>query len=89
MNAEKKGKDLFIVDNSVSGWTGLRYGRGFSTTNLRYFRTFYQVYADRTPEIRQTASGELGPAPASVKIRHTPSGVLDAGSVCRAGVAHA
>ena len=25
MNAEKKGKDLFIVDNSVSGWTGLRY----------------------------------------------------------------
>ena len=54
-----------------------RYGRGFSTTNLHYFRTFYQVYADRTPEIRQTASGELGPAPASVKIRHTPSGVLD------------
>ena len=54
-----------------------RYGRGFSTANLRYFRTFYQVYADRTPEIRQTASGELGPAPASVKIRHTPSGVLD------------
>ncbi|OGA18434.1 MAG: hypothetical protein A3H32_19175 [Betaproteobacteria bacterium RIFCSPLOWO2_02_FULL_63_19] len=53
-----------------------RYGRGFSTTNLRYFRTFYQVYADRTPEIRQTASGESGPAPASVKIRHTPSGVL-------------
>lgn len=25
MTAEKKGKDLFIVDNSVSGWTGLRY----------------------------------------------------------------
>jgi hypothetical protein len=20
-----KGRDLFIVDNSVSGWTGLRY----------------------------------------------------------------
>lgn len=53
-----------------------RYGRGFSTTNLRYFRTFYQVYADRSPEIRQTLSGESGPAPAAVKIRHTPSGVL-------------
>jgi len=25
MNAEKKGKDLFVVDNSVPGWTRLRY----------------------------------------------------------------
>src|SRR3972149_6741725 len=25
MTAEAKGRDLFIVDNSVSGWTGLRY----------------------------------------------------------------
>ncbi len=25
MSVESKGKDLFIVDNSVSGWTGLRY----------------------------------------------------------------
>lgn len=25
MAAESKGRDLFIVDNSVSGWTGLRY----------------------------------------------------------------
>lgn len=25
MTVESKGKDLFIVDNSVSGWTGLRY----------------------------------------------------------------
>jgi hypothetical protein len=25
MNPESKGRDLFIVDNSVSGWTGLRY----------------------------------------------------------------
>ncbi len=25
MTAETKGRDLFIVDNSVSGWTGLRY----------------------------------------------------------------
>src|SRR5687767_14417630 len=24
-SAHTKGKDLFIVDNSVSGWTGLRY----------------------------------------------------------------
>ncbi len=25
MSAEAGGRDLFIVDNSVSGWTGLRY----------------------------------------------------------------
>ena len=27
MTAESKGRELFIVDNSVSGWTGLRYLR--------------------------------------------------------------
>ena len=50
-----------------------RYGRGFSTTNLRYFRTFYTVYADRTPEIRHIAGGESD----TDKKRHTHSGVLD------------
>ena len=35
------------------------FGRGFSTTNLRFFRTFYTVYADRLPEIRQIGSGVL------------------------------
>lgn len=35
------------------------YGRGFSVTNLRYFRTFYTVYCDRAPKIRQIGSGEL------------------------------
>jgi len=25
MPTEPRGRDLFIVDNSVSGWTGLRY----------------------------------------------------------------
>src|SRR4051812_44851849 len=25
MSPESSGRDLFIVDNSVSGWTGLRY----------------------------------------------------------------
>ena len=25
MNTDQKGRDLFIVDNSISGWTGLRY----------------------------------------------------------------
>ena len=25
MTTDPKGRELFIVDNSVSGWTGLRY----------------------------------------------------------------
>ena len=36
-----------------------KYGRGFSTTNLRYFRTFYSVYKDREPSIRHIECGEL------------------------------
>ncbi len=61
-----------------------RYGRGFSTTNLRYLRTFFQVYADRVPEIRHMAGGESGGPIAGPKsgdkthrIRHTTRGVLD------------
>ncbi len=50
-----------------------KYGRGFSTTNLRYFRTFYIVYADRDPEIRHIAGGESDTS----KKRHTQGGVLD------------
>jgi hypothetical protein len=35
-----------------------RYGRGFSVTNLRYFRLFYQTYAERLPEIHHMACDE-------------------------------
>jgi len=50
-----------------------RYGRGFSTTNLRYIRTFYLVYSDRVPEIRHIGCGEFK----SSGKRHNQSGVLD------------
>lgn len=36
-----------------------RYGRGFSVTNLRYFRLFYQAYASRNPEIHHEPRDEL------------------------------
>lgn len=49
-----------------------RYGKGFSATTLRYFRTFYQVYADRVPEIRRI-SGEFSAG----QIRHTAGSVLE------------
>lgn len=50
-----------------------KYGRGFSTTNLRYFRTFFTVYSDRKPIIRHIQCGESD----SSKNRHTQGGVLD------------
>lgn len=62
------------VIEQLSAKLNHRYGRGFSTTNLRYFRTFYTVYSHRIPEIRHIACGEFK-APGK---RHTQSGVLDA-----------
>lgn len=68
---ERAEYGLRLIDNLSMRLTE-RYGRGFSTTNLRYFRTFHQVYAGRTPEIRHIACGESD----SETIRHTASGVL-------------
>lgn len=36
-----------------------RFGRGFSATNLKNCRLFYQAYQNHQPEIRQMASDEL------------------------------
>lgn len=44
---------------SLSSRLRLRYGKGFSVTNLRYFRLFYQAYADRSPKIRHKPCDEL------------------------------
>jgi predicted nuclease of restriction endonuclease-like (RecB) superfamily len=55
-----------------------RVGRGYSSTNLRYFRTFYIAYRDRRPEIRHLGSSESESAPATGslrKIRHKRGGV--------------
>jgi len=57
--------------------------RGFSTTNLRNFRSFFLAYANRRPAIRHIGSGESSPAatgstPRNLgrRIRHTTGGVL-------------
>ena len=44
----------------LSGRLATKYGRGFSTTNLWYFRQFYLVFSDRKPEILHKACGESG-----------------------------
>jgi hypothetical protein len=36
-----------------------RYGRGFSVTNLKYSRLFYQAYSERRPRIRHEVRDEL------------------------------
>ena len=60
-----------------------RFGRGYSTTNLRYFRTFFLAYPTRKPEIRHIRGGELPAAslPAGragqAEIRHVQGGVLE------------
>jgi len=46
----------------LSAQLSKRYGRGFSVTNLRYFRLFYQAFTDRLPEIHHSTSDELAVA---------------------------
>lgn len=50
-----------------------KYGRGFSVTNIQYFRQFYLVYVNRSPEIHHFRSGES----AEVQKHHFASGVFD------------
>jgi len=42
----------------LSDYLKLRLGKGFSETNLKNFRKFYQVYE---PSIRQMISAEFNP----------------------------
>lgn len=50
-----------------------KYRKGFSTTNLWYFRQFYLVYSNREPRIRHKVCGELN----SGEKLHKPCGVLN------------
>jgi predicted nuclease of restriction endonuclease-like (RecB) superfamily len=72
-----------VIDD-LADRLGRRFGRGFSSTNLRYIRTFFLAYATRRPEIRQIGGGESSSARearsrrlAARQIRHTQGGVLD------------
>ena len=47
------------IIESLSEKLTTRYGRGFSTTNLKYFRSFYLAYADRRPEIGHLTGDEF------------------------------
>lgn len=59
------------VLEALSGHLVKRYGKGYSVTNLKYFRLFYQAYSDRLG-IRHPLGDELEPMP---KL-HPPGAVL-------------
>lgn len=73
--SERAGYGSTLIE-TLAQRLATRYGKGFSSTNLRYFRTFYQVYAERTPEIRHMPCGESPGELDAGEIRHTPRGVL-------------
>lgn len=54
-----------------------RYGKGFSVTNLRYFRLFYQTYAQRLPQIHHMACDESGQLDGISQNHHMACDVLE------------
>ncbi len=72
---EGKGRATYgqQILKDLSARLVLQYGRGFSATNLRYFRQFYQAFADRVPEIHHEASDELTSINESDRIRNDAS----------------
>jgi len=46
-----------VIEN-LSARLAERYGKGFSATNLKYFRLFYQAFSDRWSGIRHPAGDE-------------------------------
>ncbi|MBP9714501.1 MAG: DUF1016 family protein [Sterolibacterium sp.] len=49
--------------DTLSRDLSLRYGRGFSVTNLKYFRLFYQAYTDQQPIGHPTGDELVIPRP--------------------------
>ncbi len=47
------------IIKKLSAKLNKKYGKGFSSTNLWYFRQFYVVYSNREFKIRHKACGEL------------------------------
>lgn len=61
------------IIKDLSAMLNKKYGKGFSTTNLWYFRQFYLVYSNRKPEILHKPCGELD----SEEKPHKTCGILD------------
>jgi hypothetical protein len=68
-NGDERAEYGKAVMDLLSKQLNQQFGKGFSTTNLRYFRQFYLTFADRRPEIRQISGNDHPP-----EIRHKPCG---------------
>ena len=55
-----------------------RYGEGFSKTSLKYFRTFYLAYADRSTQKGRTTGDLFAAPPAPTEKGRTPCDLLEA-----------
>ena len=55
------------IIKDLSARLNKKYGKGFSTTNLWYFRQFYLVYSNWKPEILHKACGILDDMRLAVK----------------------
>lgn len=69
VRADYGGQLLMILSEQLTA----RFGRGFSGTNLKYFRLFYLAFEDREPKIRHTGSDESDPR----RIRHKACDVFE------------
>ena len=72
----RAGRGEALIEE-LSARLGARFGRGFSTTNLQYFRTFFLAYRDREPKIREAlddAASMAGSSAGRAK-RHIEGGV--------------
>ena len=65
------GKQLIL---ELSSRLTQKYGKGFSTTNLWYFRQFHLVFLDRIPEILHKSCGESQEISSKL---HKPCDVLE------------
>ncbi|MBT3369085.1 MAG: DUF1016 domain-containing protein [Nitrospina sp.] len=77
-----------VIENLSNALTK-KFGKGFSTTNLWYFKQFHTVFSDRMPKILHTACGELidsgnlhkhcgeSSGKKETEIRHNPCDVLN------------
>ncbi len=65
-----------MVLEELSDLLSRRFGRGYSVTNLRYFRRFYQTYPHRMDGIHHS-SDESIPQVGSQQIHHSSSDVLE------------
>ncbi len=69
--AKRAGYGERVLD-ALSAHLRERIGRGYSTTNLRYFRTFYLAFQDRAPKIRHIEKWRIGRPGSGRATRHSP-----------------